>query len=55
MEKMGWSEGQGLGKNKDGQTDCLQIKRRGEFLGVKNVNSIDSWGIRLKFHKTGMY
>merc|ERR1711957_387839 len=35
-QKMGFKEGQGLGKNDDGITDCIQIKRRdeGQALGA---------------------
>jgi hypothetical protein len=36
MQKMGWSEGEGLGKNKSGQIDCIQVKRREEHLGLGN-------------------
>ena len=31
---MGWSKGDGLGKNLDGMTDCIQVKRRDENLGM---------------------
>ena len=34
MAKMGWKKGDGLGKKMDGITDCIQIKRRDENLGM---------------------
>lgn len=34
MKKMGWSEGKGLGKKESGMTDCVQIKRREDGLGL---------------------
>ncbi len=34
MKKMGWKEGNGLGKNQHGTTDCVQIKRREENIGL---------------------
>jgi len=34
MAKMGWSEGKGLGKNKQGQTHNLRAIRREESLGI---------------------
>ena len=39
LEKMGFKEGQGLGKNDDGITECIQIKRRddGAALGAEKV------------------
>jgi hypothetical protein len=30
-----YSSGEGLGKNKSGITECIQIKKRDENLGVK--------------------
>lgn len=38
MESMGWEKGKGLGKNLDGMTDCIQIKRRDEGTGIGNVD-----------------
>lgn len=38
LESMGWSKGQGVGKNMDGMTDCIQIKRREENQGLGDVN-----------------
>ena len=34
MEKMGWKEGDGLGKKKNGITECVQVKRREEQAGL---------------------
>lgn len=34
MMKMGWKEGNGLGKNQHGNTDCVQVKRREDNLGL---------------------
>lgn len=38
MEMMGWEKGKGLGRNEDGMTDCIQIKRRDEGTGIGDVN-----------------
>lgn len=38
LEQMGWQKGKGLGKNEDGMTDCIQIKRREENQGLGDVN-----------------
>ncbi|CAD8107528.1 unnamed protein product [Paramecium sonneborni] len=45
MQKMGWNQGQGLGKNKDGQTDCVQIERRADqlALGAQQYSLGQSW------------
>lgn len=34
MEKMGWSEGTGLGKNRDGRTDHVRVKQREQDMGL---------------------
>lgn len=31
---MGWKEGHGLGKNQHGTTDCVQVRRRDEGVGL---------------------
>ena len=38
MAKLGWAKGEGLGKNKDGMVDCVQVKRRDEDLGLGAEN-----------------
>jgi hypothetical protein len=35
MEKFGWKEGQGLGKNEDGISDHIKAKKREENTGVR--------------------
>lgn len=34
MAKMGWTEGKGLGKKETGQTECVQVRRRDDGLGL---------------------
>ena len=34
LADMGWSEGLGLGANKDGMTECIQVTRREEGVGL---------------------
>ncbi|KRX00093.1 hypothetical protein PPERSA_07200 [Pseudocohnilembus persalinus] len=34
LEKMGWKQGNGLGKSQHGMTDCLQFKKREEGIGL---------------------
>ena len=34
MKMMGWKDGEGLGKEGDGQITHIQIKRRPENLGI---------------------
>lgn len=49
LKKFGWKEGSGLGKENDGRTACVQIKRREENLGLgaaagdDNANPWDNW------------
>lgn len=45
MGQMGWKEGNGLGKKQQGSTECVQIRRRddGLGLGVKNQNEPMNW------------
>jgi Pin2-interacting protein X1 len=33
MQKMGWSEGKGLGKNEEGMVTHIKLKKRAEELG----------------------
>ena len=34
LEKMGWETGQGLGANKDGMKQALEVKKKDDALGV---------------------
>eukprot|EP01017_Pseudomicrothorax_dubius_P050676 TRINITY_DN9635_c0_g1_i3.p2 TRINITY_DN9635_c0_g1~~TRINITY_DN9635_c0_g1_i3.p2 ORF type:complete len:154 (+),score=30.43 TRINITY_DN9635_c0_g1_i3:58-519(+) len=34
LQKMGWNQGDGLGKNRDGIKECIQVKRRDELVGL---------------------
>mmetsp|Transcript_39832 Transcript_39832/g.45417 ORF Transcript_39832/g.45417 Transcript_39832/m.45417 type:complete len:155 (+) Transcript_39832:248-712(+) len=34
LAKFGWREGDGLGKERDGRTECVQIRRREEGVGL---------------------
>lgn len=34
LEKMGWAEGKGLGKNNSGQLTHVQVKKKGDTLGL---------------------
>jgi Pin2-interacting protein X1 len=48
LKKMGWSEGKGLGKGETGVTDCVQLKRREDGVGLgqesrKAFNWNDNW------------
>jgi hypothetical protein len=45
MKQMGWKEGNGLGKNQHGNTDCVQVKRREDNLGLgkKTQAGNDNW------------
>ena len=36
LEKMGWSKGQGLGKQKDGMKEALEVKKKEDNLGVRH-------------------
>ena len=36
MEKFGWKEGRGLGKNEDGMSDHIKTKKREENSGVRH-------------------
>jgi Pin2-interacting protein X1 len=45
MMNMGWKEGKGLGKSQSGTTECIQIKRRDDNVGLgkKNLNEPMNW------------
>ena len=34
LEKLGWQKGQGLGTNKDGITEAIEVKKKEDTLGV---------------------
>jgi hypothetical protein len=34
LEKMGWSKGQGLGKEKHGMKEAIEVKKKEDVLGV---------------------
>ena len=34
LQKMGWGEGKGLGKNEDGMSAHIKMKKRGEHVGA---------------------
>lgn len=44
MEKMGWSDGNGLGRNKQGNVDAVKLKANysGKGLGADKIASYDS-------------
>lgn len=45
--KMGWNPGEGLGKNKDGVKECVQVAKKSDKLGVgahqDTVGPWDDW------------
>ena len=45
MVKMGWKEGNGLGRQQHGTTDCVQVKRREDNLGLgkKTLGGPTNW------------
>ena len=44
LKKMGWNEGQGLGKEKNGIKECIQQKRRVEQEGLGS-NEQKKWNV----------
>ncbi|PHJ24213.1 g-patch domain-containing protein [Cystoisospora suis] len=42
MKKFGWEEGKGLGRNEEGRTDCLQIRRREENIGLGHSDASET-------------
>jgi hypothetical protein len=36
LEKMGWSKGQGLGKQKHGMKEAIEVKKKEDTLGVSD-------------------
>ena len=43
LGKYGWSEGEGLGENKNGITEAIQIKRREENIGIGKKKKEQKW------------
>eukprot|EP01051_Picozoa_sp_SAG22_P010169 SAG22_NODE_898_length_6620_cov_13.916884_3_plen_195_part_00 len=44
LEKMGWSEGKGLGMNEDGETSHIKLKKKSNNLGIgAEVGQNDRW------------
>ena len=45
MVQMGWKEGNGLGKDQNGQKDCVQVKRREDNVGLgrKTLGGPTNW------------
>ena len=43
LEKFGWKEGEGLGKEKNGITEAIQIKRREENMGLGKTKKEQVW------------
>jgi hypothetical protein len=43
LGKFGWNEGEGLGKNKNGITEAIQIKRREENIGIGKKKKEQKW------------
>ena len=39
LEKMGWKKGEGLGKDKDGVTEALEVKNKQDTAGVSASHS----------------
>ncbi|KYF40505.1 G-patch domain-containing protein, partial [Toxoplasma gondii ARI] len=44
LKKFGWEEGQGLGRENTGRTDCLQIRRREENVGLGHSDASETKG-----------
>ena len=44
MQKMGWSEGKGLGKEEDGMTQHIKLKKKDNNLGeLLWLNAVVPW------------
>ena len=43
MKKMGWTEGEGLGKTSKGQTEPIQVRKRKENLGLGAEVTRSKW------------
>lgn len=45
LQKMGWKEDKGLGKNETGIVESIKVKKRDEGIGLGMVQSSDSAGL----------
>ncbi|KAJ1567092.1 hypothetical protein HK096_010989 [Nowakowskiella sp. JEL0078] len=44
LEKMGWQEGKGLGRNEDGQTEHVKVRLKKDSLGIgADKKTVDNW------------
>lgn len=43
LRKMGWSEGKGLGKNEDGNAECIKVKQKQDTQGVGAKADVWDW------------
>lgn len=43
LKRMGWSEGEGLGKEKKGEVEPLQVRKRKENLGLGAAEAKSKW------------
>jgi Pin2-interacting protein X1 len=41
LQKMGWSEGKGLGANEDGMTDHVKITKKDDNMGTPFIRDFD--------------
>lgn len=39
LEKMGWTEGEGLGRNRDGITEAIRVSQKNDTFGVNPFRS----------------
>ena len=54
LGKFGWNEGEGLGKNKNGITEAIQIKRREENINIFIIRRRRKYWYRKKEKRTKM-
>ena len=45
LEKLGWQKGQGLGTNKDGITEAIEVKKKEDTLGVRGPSALAYWAL----------
>lgn len=55
MEKMGWTEGKGLGKEEQGVVTHVRVKKREEFMGVRLYSQRCYWRWRDRWMANGLY